>query len=230
MKLNLHNNTFDSLYSLISEDSSGKTIGLFPGAFKPPHRGHYLTAAMAAKACDVVYIIMSPKERMLGQASADTGVPEWKKYSGLLPGGKQHAQYQKHLNMELAEVDRQTSASKMRVAISNIAATALNINDMDTWEENLSSFIPDDLERSELEEVISLLRKAPEDKVITVEEADGIWAIYLNVLRRRFPNTTIEFKIAEISPIKTAYDLAEEIYNDASLAGDHYTLKLYTGE
>ena len=182
MKLSLTSNTFDSIYNLIAE-STDKTVGLFPGAFKPPHRGHYLTAAMAAKACDVVYIIMSPKERMLGQASADTGVPEWKKYAGLLPGGKQHEEYKQHLHMELAEVDRQTSASKMRSSIAQIAAMALDINDMDTWQENLREFIPGDLDEDELERFGGLLQKAPEDKVITVAEADGIWEIYLNALR-----------------------------------------------
>ena len=204
-----------------------KTIGLFPGAFKPPHRGHFMTAAMAAKNCDVVYIIMSPKERIIGQASADTGAPEWKKYAGLLPGGKQHEMYGDTLNTTLAEVDRQTSASAMRATIADLA---LGNNDMVTWENNLRSFLPPDLEDEDVRKAVDLLHKSPEDQVISVDEADQLWGIYLNSLRRKFPNTQIEYKIAEISPIKTSYDLAEEIFNDAKVAETRYNLKLYTGE
>lgn len=40
-----------------------KKIGIFPGAFKPPHKGHYQAAVMASNENDIVYVLISNGER-----------------------------------------------------------------------------------------------------------------------------------------------------------------------
>jgi hypothetical protein len=50
-----------------------KKIGLFPGAYKPPHRGHYHTANVSASKADSLYIIISnsPREDINGEVARD---------------------------------------------------------------------------------------------------------------------------------------------------------------
>jgi len=48
-------------------------VGIIPGAFKPPHKGHFLAAQKAADENDMVYILISSKERdgITGKQSYD---------------------------------------------------------------------------------------------------------------------------------------------------------------
>ena len=50
-----------------------KRIGLFPGAYKPPHRGHYHTANVSASKTDSLYIVISnaPREDINGEVARD---------------------------------------------------------------------------------------------------------------------------------------------------------------
>lgn len=231
MRLNQYSN-FNSLYSIVQE-SNYTTIGLFPGAFKPPHRGHYATANIACGVCDVLYIIMSPKHRVVGEPSKDLKGPESNKYSGLLPGGKHHDKYSGKLNIELAEVDRLTSASAMRQAIkstadviSNTMDISLDTQDFITYKNNIEQFLPQELSPDDTESVVKLLSNAPRDLVITADEAADIWRIYINNLKRSHPNVEIKFVVAKTSPIIDTYDIVDNIYNNVDSMTN---INLYTG-
>ena len=75
-------NTFSNLYeyysSVYEQDSESSRVGLFPGAFKPPHKGHYYTADQAAKNCDCLQIIPSLFER--GEIGPETALNIWDIY------------------------------------------------------------------------------------------------------------------------------------------------------
>ena len=214
--MRLINDSFDQLCEL--NEKSGKTIGIFPGAFKPPHRGHYATAAAACEACDTVYIFMSPKARMLCQPSADNGKPEWEKFKGLLEKPR------KGLNIELAEVDRQTSASEAR---QRILDASLDRCDMESFTNNIEAYLPD-LQPAQKHRVVQeLMSKSVKDGQITAREASNIWKVYVRQLERDFNmRGQIIFETVPVSPIVSSYDLVDKTLVPEGFSG---TVKLYTG-
>jgi len=212
----LINDSFDQLCSL--NEKSGATVGIFPGAFKPPHRGHYATAAAACEACDKVYIFMSPKARMLRQPSKDTGVPEWQKFEGLLnkprPG----------ITIELEEVDRQTSASEAR---QKILDASLGRRDMESFTNNIETYLPDLQPMQKRRVVQELMSKSVTDGQITAIEAGNIWKVYVQQLERDFRmQGSIIFETVQVSPIVSSYDLVDKELVPSGFTG---TVKLYTG-
>lgn len=60
------------------------TIGVFPGAFKPPHKGHFNVVKRLADMCDEVQILISPKTRE--GITVEESVAVWNLYKKLLPG------------------------------------------------------------------------------------------------------------------------------------------------
>lgn len=54
------------------ESSNTQRVALFPGAYKPPHRGHFHTALTAAKHSDSLYVIISnsPREAVSGEVAS----------------------------------------------------------------------------------------------------------------------------------------------------------------
>jgi cytidyltransferase-like protein len=60
------------------------TIGVFPGAFKPPHKGHFNVVKRLADMCDEVQILISPKTR--DGITVEESVAVWELYKTLLPG------------------------------------------------------------------------------------------------------------------------------------------------
>ncbi|NBO99125.1 MAG: hypothetical protein EBU90_03225 [Proteobacteria bacterium] len=70
-------------YKLFLEQSSTRIIGLFPGAFKPPHKGHFATALNAAKNNNDVFILVSSTDRD-GISSTDS-LTIWNIYKKYLP-------------------------------------------------------------------------------------------------------------------------------------------------
>ena len=60
------------------------TIGVFPGAFKPPHKGHFNVVKKLADMCDEVQILISPKTRE--GITKDESVAIWELYKSILPG------------------------------------------------------------------------------------------------------------------------------------------------
>ena len=60
------------------------TIALFPGAFKPPHKGHFAAVKKLLEQADQVVILISPKTRE--GITADESVKIWELYNTLLDG------------------------------------------------------------------------------------------------------------------------------------------------
>lgn len=59
------------------------TIGVFPGAFKPPHKGHFNVVKRLADMCDEVQVFISPKTRE--GITADESYKVWELYKTILP-------------------------------------------------------------------------------------------------------------------------------------------------
>ena len=74
------------LASLILEAEDQPTIALFPGAFKPPHKGHVDVVQKLLKGSDQVVILVSPKTRE--GITTDESVAVWNLYKdkGLFDG------------------------------------------------------------------------------------------------------------------------------------------------
>lgn len=51
------------LRQYIFESVNNRRIGIFAGATKPPHKGHYQAALMASEQNDIVYILISNSDR-----------------------------------------------------------------------------------------------------------------------------------------------------------------------
>jgi cytidyltransferase-like protein len=64
-------------------EQSGSSIGLFPGAFKPPHKGHFETVKKAAAENDVVVVLVSAIDR--DNISAAESFNVWNIYKPYLP-------------------------------------------------------------------------------------------------------------------------------------------------
>ena len=60
------------------------TIALFPGAFKPPHKGHFDVVKQLLQRADQVVILISPKTRE--GVTADESVAVWNLYKTKLDG------------------------------------------------------------------------------------------------------------------------------------------------
>lgn len=58
-------------------------IGIFAGATKPPHKGHYRAVQMASETCDEVFVFVSHKER--DGITAGMALSIWKMYEKNLP-------------------------------------------------------------------------------------------------------------------------------------------------
>jgi len=65
-------------------DQPEQTIALFPGAFKPPHKGHFDVVEKLLKAADQVVVLISPKMRE--GVSADESIAVWDLYKPLFDG------------------------------------------------------------------------------------------------------------------------------------------------
>jgi len=60
------------------------TIALFPGAFKPPHKGHFAAVKKLLEQADQVVVLISPKTRE--GVTADESIAIWELYKTLLDG------------------------------------------------------------------------------------------------------------------------------------------------
>lgn len=66
------------------EAEDKQTIALFPGAFKPPHKGHFDVVQKLLKAADQVVVLVSPKMR--DGVSAEEAVAVWNLYKNKFDG------------------------------------------------------------------------------------------------------------------------------------------------
>jgi predicted nucleotidyltransferase len=80
------NNLGRYLASIILEAEDQPTVALFPGAFKPPHKGHVDVVNKLLKGSDQVVVLISPKTRE--GITADESVAVWNLYKdkGLFDG------------------------------------------------------------------------------------------------------------------------------------------------
>ncbi len=67
---------------LLEQDK--QTIAIFPGAFKPPHKGHFEVVKKLLQNADQVVILISPKTRE--GVTADESVAVWELYKTILDG------------------------------------------------------------------------------------------------------------------------------------------------
>ena len=72
------------LVQQLLEAEKQPTIALFPGAFKPPHKGHFAAVKKLLEQADQVVILISPKTRE--GVTADESVAIWELYKTLLDG------------------------------------------------------------------------------------------------------------------------------------------------
>jgi len=68
--------------TLLEQDK--QTIAIFPGAFKPPHKGHFEVVKKLLQNADQVVVLISPKTRE--GVTADESVAVWELYKTLLDG------------------------------------------------------------------------------------------------------------------------------------------------
>lgn len=213
--------SFDILVkSLLSEATEDVyTVGIFPGAFKPPHIGHYTTALNACKVCDEVNIFVSSKARALSTQNKAGGssAPDSMRYKNLIHSDKFTDNI---LSVQTAGVARMTSASAFRVAIST--------KDKNTIMKNLPKGIDADL-------VFNILMSSnnidDEDYGhVTIEQTMAIWRLYASNLIREsgIDSDKLNINVSKISPVKDTYDLVENINN--SERARMTSIKLYVGE
>jgi cytidyltransferase-like protein len=72
------------LVQQLLEAEDKPTIALFPGAFKPPHKGHFAVVKKLLENADQVTVLISPKTRE--GITADESVAVWELYKTLLDG------------------------------------------------------------------------------------------------------------------------------------------------
>jgi cytidyltransferase-like protein len=70
------------LVQQLLEAKDKQTIAVFPGAFKPPHRGHFAVVKKLLENADQVVVLISPKTRE--GVTADESVAVWELYKTLL--------------------------------------------------------------------------------------------------------------------------------------------------
>lgn len=212
---------FEKLYkSIITEqDVNVLKIGIFPGAFKPPHVGHYTTALNACKTNDRVYIFVSNKSRPISTQVKTTKneAPDIVRYNNILKSDK----YTNNLlGVQTAGVARMTSATAFRAALS--------IKDKATIIKNLPRDVDHDL-------IYDILMKSNDISSsdyghVTVEQSISIWNVYKPALiaNSSLSEQDITIKVSNPSPVKDTYDLVSEL--NESEGAQNTSIRLYVGE
>lgn len=213
--------SFDILVSsLLSEQVQDVyTVGIFPGAFKPPHIGHYTTALNACKVCDEVNIFVSSKSRAISTQNKAGGkdAPDSMRYKNLIHSDKFTDNI---LSVQTAGVARMTSASAFRVAVS--------AKDKNTIMKNVPKSVDEDI-------VYNILMSSNDVNSsdyghVTIEQTMAIWKLYAGSLIQEsgIDSDKLNINISKISPVKDTYDLVESINNDERARMT--SVKLYVGE
>lgn len=212
---------FDKLYGqlLTEQDANVFKIGIFPGAFKPPHIGHYTTAYNACKHNDKVYIFVSDKPRPLTTQNKGNKkeVPDSARYANILKSDK----YTNNLlGVQTAGVARMTSATAFRAAVS--------VKDKNTIAKN----IPDGVDK---DQVFNILMQSsdlnnPGYGHITVEQTMTIWSLYKPLLMNLTGKSEedIIIQVSKPSPVKDTYDLVDQL--NQSEQASNIGVRLYVGE
>ena len=213
---------FDNLYKqlILEQDQNVLKIGVFPGAFKPPHIGHFMTAYNACKSNDHVYIFVSDKPRPISTQTT-TGnkkeVPDSARYSNILKTDKYTSNL---LGVRTAGVARMTSATAFRTAIS--------VKDKNTIAKNIPEGV-------DVDRVYNVLMRSndisnPGYGHVTVDQTMEIWKHYKPILHNLTGLTEDRLKIivSSPSPVKDTYDLVDRLNN--SDQANNTSVRLYVGE
>ena len=213
--------SFDQLYkSLVCEqDNNVYKVGVFPGAFKPPHVGHYATAYDACKNNDKVYIFVSDKPRPLSTQNKGNvkEVPDAIRYNNILKSDK----YTNNLlGVQTAGVARMTSATAFRAAVS--------IKDKSTIAKNLPEGVDVDAAYNILMQSNDISSSGYGH--ITVEQTMALWRLYRPMLLSQAGLTedNLIISVSSPSPVKDTYDLVDQL-NNSEQAGN-ISVRLYVGE
>lgn len=75
--------SFGKLFEQLLKEIDVKNIGVFPGKFKPPHRGHFETCKVAAAENDMVAVLISNKPHE--GISAEQSFNIWNIYKKYIP-------------------------------------------------------------------------------------------------------------------------------------------------
>jgi len=214
-------NNFENLYKeLITEAGDITKIGIFPGAFKPPHVGHYTTALNACEDNDIVYIYISSKPRALStqNKAAGTGGKDCDsdRYKNMMTSDK----YTNNLlSVQPAACARMTSASAMRVAIS--------AKDKNTIFKNL----PDGVDKESVFNILMQSNDISNDEYghVTIQQTLEIWRHYQELLISATGTDTKDIRIlaSDITPVRDTYELVDTL-NKSEQAGN-ISVRLYVG-
>ena len=211
---------FNQLFKniLLEQDMDVFKVGIFPGAFKPPHIGHFTTAYNACKDNDMVYIFVSDKPRPLStQNKGKTEVPDIQRYSNIMNSDKYTSNL---LGVQPAGVARMTSATAFRAAIS--------LKDKNTIAKNLP-------EGGDTDAIFSILMRSndignPGYGHVTVDQTMEIWKHYKPILHNLtgLAEDRLKIIVSSPSPVKDTYDLVDRLNN--SDQANNTSVRLYVGE
>lgn len=212
---------FDDIYKkLLTETSSDvRHVGIFPGAFKPPHIGHYYTALDACKNNDLIYIYVSNKARALStqnKSGGSGGDCDMDRYSNFMKNDKYTSNL---LSIKPAACARMTSASALRAAIT--------VKDKNTIFKN----IPESVDRQTVYDILMQSNdiSSPTYGHISIDQTMEIWRLYQAGLIRESGKSDQQIRIlvSQISPVRDTYELVNELNNDE--AASMTSVNLYVG-
>lgn len=169
------------LANILLEAEDQSTIALFPGAFKPPHKGHVDVVNKLLKSADQVVVLISPKTR--DSISADESVAVWNLYkdkglfdgsveikisSALTPVKEVYDVVKDNPNTEFlvafgkGEMDRYNNIQKYPNVkifdageVEGISATNLRMALAQNNEEEIAKYIPDGISVNEFLQAIN---------------------------------------------------------------------------
>lgn len=170
---------------LEAEDQPEQTIALFPGAFKPPHKGHFDVVEKLLKAADQVVVLVSPKMRE--GVSADESIAVWDLYKPKFNGSvevrvaandspvkevydvvKNNPDTNFIVAFGKGEMDRYKSIEKypnVKVfdagAIEGVSATNLRMALAQKDEDKIAEYLPDGIS---VDQFLQALNTKPEEK------------------------------------------------------------------
>ncbi len=211
---------FDKLFGniLSEQDNRVLNVGIFPGAFKPPHVGHYTTALNACNDNEKVYIFVSDKPRPIStQSKGGKDVPDGVRYANIIKSDKYTSEL---LSVRTASVARMTSATAFRAAVS--------VKDKSTIVKNIPTGV-------DVDQIFSILMQSndisnPNYGHVSIDQTMAIWNIYKQLLikQSRRSEQDIIIKVSSPSPVKDTYDLVDQL-NKSDGAG-MTSIRLYVGE
>lgn len=173
------------LANIILEAEDQPTIALFPGAFKPPHKGHVDVIEQLLKAADQVVVLISPQTRE--GVTADESIAVWDLYKNKFNGSveikisadaspvkdvynvvKDNPDTEFLVAFGKGEMDRYKSIEKypnVKVfdagAIEGVSATNLRMALAQKNEEEIVKYLPDGIS---VDEFLQALNTKPEEK------------------------------------------------------------------